>query len=77
MKRIGFYATEAEFAESVLAYSLWCEQVHHLTGPSFRNRDTRAKLWQEVIADYGKPEKAGSYFEHRMEELAKERDNKQ
>jgi hypothetical protein len=72
IRRLGFYANEAEFAESVVAYSLWCEQLHHLTGPSFANRDTRAKLWKEVIADYGKPKKAGSYFLHRVEEFSKE-----
>jgi hypothetical protein len=71
IRRLGFYANESEFAESVVAYSLWCEQMHHLTGPSFRNRDTRARLWKEIIADYGKSKKAGSYFLHRVEEFAK------
>lgn len=68
-----FYANEREYCESVVAYSLWCERDHHLTGPSFRSREDRRKLWQEVIADYGKPKKAGSYFEHRMEELVREK----
>lgn len=70
MRRVKFYVTEGEFAESTVAYALWCEQMHHLTGPSFRDRATRAKMWEEIIADYGKPKKAGSYFEHRVEEMA-------
>lgn len=68
-----FYANEREFVESVVAYSLWCEREHHLTGPSFATREARQKMWDEIIADYGKPKKAGSFFEHRLEEIAKER----
>ncbi len=75
MRRIGFYATEGEFAESTVAYALWCERMHHLTGPSFRDRATRAQMWQEIIADYGKPNKTGSFFEHRLEELATGKEN--
>lgn len=71
MRRLGFYATESEFAESVVAYSLWCERVHHLTGPSFASRKARASMWKEIVADYGKPDKSGSFFEHRLEEIAK------
>jgi hypothetical protein len=71
IRRLGFYANEAEFVESVVAYSLWCEQMHHLTGPSFASRELRAELWDEVVADYGKPKKAGSYFLHRVEEFSK------
>lgn len=73
MRRIGFYATEGELAESTVAYALWCEQMHHLTGPSFRDRATRAKMWNEIIADYGKPKKAGSYFEHRVQEFSEKK----
>lgn len=73
MRRVKFYATPGEFAESTVAYALWCEQMHHLTGPSFKDRESRAKMWEEIIADYGKPKKAGSYFEHRVEEMAREK----
>lgn len=69
MRRLGHYATEGEFAESVLAYSLWCEREHHITGPSFAKRELRQKMWDEVIADYGKPKETGSFFEHRMKEI--------
>jgi hypothetical protein len=65
-----FYANEREFFESVVAYALWCEREHHLTGPSFASREARQKMWNEIIADYGKPKKAGSFFEHRLEEIA-------
>lgn len=68
-----FYANEREFCESVVAYALWCEREHHLTGPSFATRETRRKMWDEIIADYGKPKKAGSFFEHRLDELIAER----
>lgn len=71
IRRLGFYANEREFAESVVAYSLWCEQLHHLTGPSFTSRELRAEMWREVIADYGKSKKAGSYFMHRVEEFSR------
>ncbi len=52
---------------------LWCEREHHLTGPSFKTREDRQKMWDEIIADYGKPKKAGSFFEHRLEEIAEQR----
>jgi hypothetical protein len=68
-----FYANEREYVESVVAYSLWCEQEHHLTGPSFRNRETRRKMWDEIIADFGKSKKSGSYFLHRVEEFAQQK----
>ena len=67
-----FYANEHEMVESAIAYMLWCERMHHLTGPSFATRELRQKMWDEVIADYGKPKKAGSYFEHRVQEFAEE-----
>lgn len=76
MKRVGFYHSEGEFAESTVAYALWCEREHHLTGPSFRDRESRDKMWDEIIADYGKPKKAGSYFDHRVEEAAKEKNKR-
>jgi hypothetical protein len=65
-----FYANEREFCESVVAYALWCEREHHLTGPSFKSREDRQKMWDEIIADFGKPKKSGSFFEHRLEEIA-------
>lgn len=76
IRRLGFYANEREYVESVVAYSLWCERVHHLTGPSFNTREARQKMWEEIIADYGKPDKSGSFFEHRMEEIATARSKK-
>jgi hypothetical protein len=71
-----FYANEREFTESVVAYALWCEREHHLTGPSFATREGRQKMWDEIIADFGKPKKSGSFFEHRLEEIAAERTKK-
>lgn len=68
-----FYANEREYIESVVAYSLWCGRDHHLTGPSFRSKEDRDKMWQEVIADYGRKDNAGSFFEHRMEEMMRAR----
>jgi hypothetical protein len=65
-----FYANEREFVESVVAYCLWCEREHHLTGPSFATREQRQKMWEEIVADYGRPNKSGSFFEHRLEEIA-------
>lgn len=73
MRKVKFYATEGEFAESTFAYSLWCEQPHHLTGPSFATKELRRKMWSEIISDYGKPKKAGSYFQHRLEETIEQR----
>lgn len=31
-------------------------------------------MWKEIVTDYGKPKKAGSYFEHRVEEFIAERE---
>jgi hypothetical protein len=66
-----FYANEHEVLESILAYAMWCKQQHHLTGPSFQTRELRQKMWEEIIADYSKPTLAGSFFEHRLEEMSK------
>lgn len=76
IRRLGFYVDAREFSESLCAYSLWCERVHHLTGPSFNTQEARRKMWEEIIADYGKPNKSGSFFEHRLEEIAAARSRK-
>lgn len=68
------YANEREYIESLIAYDLWAEKEHLLTGPAFQSRADRFKLWEEIIRDYGKPNKTGSFFEHRLEEFAEERE---
>lgn len=72
IRRLGHYANDREFSESLCAFSIWCEKLHHLTGPSFATREGRRKMWEEIIADYGKPNKSGSFFEHHVEEIAAE-----
>ena len=77
IRECGFYANDREFTESVVAYALWCKQKHHLTGPSFATAEGRRKMWEEIIADYPKPAGAGSFFEHRVEEFAREQFNQE
>jgi hypothetical protein len=67
------YANEREYVESLIAYDLWAEKDHLLTGPAFQSRADRALLWSEIIRDYGKPNKTGSFFEHRLEEFITQR----
>jgi hypothetical protein len=75
LKRLRWaYVNEREYIESLIAYDLWAEKEHLLTGPAFQSREDRSKLWEEIIRDYGKPDKTGSFFEHRLDEVAKERD---
>lgn len=73
IRACGFYANDREFTESVVAYALWCKQKHHLTGPSFATPEGRRKMWEEIIADYPKPAGAGSFFEHKVEEFARDK----
>ncbi len=55
-----------------MLYDLWAEKPHLLTGDSCRrSRSEELALWLEAMADFGKPDKVGSYFEHRLEEIAR------
>jgi hypothetical protein len=77
LKKLSWaYANEREYVESLIAYDLWAEKDHLLTGPAFQSRADRALLWSEIIRDYGKPNKTGSFFEHRLEEFMTERKKK-
>jgi hypothetical protein len=77
LKRLRWaYVNEREYVESLIAYNLWAEKEHLLTGPAFQSREDRSKLWEEIIRDYGKQNKTGSFFEHRLEEFAKQRQKK-
>lgn len=60
------------YIESLIAYDMWAQKDHLLTGPCFqesRRRDELPRMWAEILRDYGKPGKTGSWFEHRLEEL--------
>src|SRR5436190_7618518 len=74
LKQLGCYASLNEYINSLILYDLWAEKPHQLTGPVFaRRREQLPALVAEVIRDYGKPGKTGSFFEHRIEEVIIER----
>lgn len=66
--------TFQQYINSLIAYDCWAEKPHLLTGQACTGtREDEAKLWSEVVADFGKPDKTGSYFEHRVARLVIER----
>lgn len=56
----------SELLNSLLAYQCWSEKEHALTGDAVKSRDGEQLLWEEINRDYGKPNKTGSYFAHRV-----------
>ncbi len=62
--------TVRQHVESTVGYDLWAEKPHWLSGQAIRAGGEEAeRFWREVIADFGKPNKTGSYFEHRAAEF--------
>ena len=62
--------TFQQYVDSLISYDLWAEKPHLFTGDACRGkRPEQERLWSEVISDFGKSEKTGSYFEHRVAEL--------
>src|SRR4051812_33448321 len=67
--------TFQEYVASLIAYDCWAEKPHILTGDAVRGhkhgkdaRENELRLWREIAADFGKREKTGSYFAHRVAE---------
>lgn len=57
--------TMAQLIDSLLAYACWCEKEHHLTGQAVIAGGAQERaMWAEIVRDFGKPGKTGSYFEH-------------
>ena len=74
LKALGM--TFQEYVASLIAYDCWAEKPHHFTGDvckghrrGKRAREDESRLWREIIADFGKADKVGSFFEHRVAEL--------
>lgn len=62
--------TWGQYVSSLISYDCWAEKPHLLTGDSIRaGRAEEQRLWEEIIADEGKPDKTGSFFEHRAAEF--------
>jgi hypothetical protein len=73
MRRLHF-ASFNEYANSLVLYDCWAEKPHALTGPSFQHRrEELPALVAEIVRDYGKRNKTGSFFEHRLEEIVRQR----
>ena len=71
LRTLGVYASFNDYVNSLVLYDLWAEKPHLLTGPAFtkHRREELPALIEEVVRDYGKPNKTGSFFEHRLQEL--------
>lgn len=62
--------TFQEYVASLISYDCWAEKPHMLTGDACKgSKAGEERLWQEIIRDFGKTPKTGSYFEHRVAEL--------
>jgi len=60
----------SEYVNSLITYDCWAEKDHAFTGDACKGeRIDEERLWKEIIADAGKPNKVGSYFEHRVAAL--------
>jgi hypothetical protein len=70
-----YYESFQDYVNSLIAYDCWAEKDHALTGQAFSpgcRKTELPKLWTEIIRDFGKPDKTGSYFAHRAEEFVQE-----
>jgi len=62
--------TFQQYVNSLVTYDCWAEKPHTLTGEACRlGGAEEQRLWAEVNRDFGKKDKTGSYFEHRVAEL--------
>jgi hypothetical protein len=79
LRQLHFYGSFNDYVNSLVLYDLWAEKPHLLTGPVFANhrKEELPALIGEVIRDYGKPNKTGSFFEHRIEEFVKQKSAKE
>lgn len=75
LKQLAKYYGDSfqKYTNSLIAYDCWAEKDHLLTGPAFVHDEQTAALWMEVIRDFGKKNKTGSWFEHRLQEIFAER----
>lgn len=70
LKALGM--TFQEYVNSLISYDCWAEKPHALTGDAVsRTKEDEQRLWAEIASDYGKPNKTGSYFEHRAKEFVR------
>lgn len=74
MRKLHF-ASFNEYVNSLVLYDCWAEKPHLLTGPAFAHRrEELPALVAEVVRDYGKPDKTGGFFEHRLEEFVRQQE---
>lgn len=72
LKALGM--TFQEYVNSLIAYDCWAERPHILTGDACTgSKRDEERLWIEVVSDFGKPDKAGSFFEHRARDFVQKR----
>ncbi len=72
-KELGYRSVSAYLLGLVL-FDLWCKKPHALT-LQVANDDRpemREAVFREIADGYDEPAKPSSYFEHRLEELARE-----
>jgi hypothetical protein len=62
--------TFQEYVASLITYDCWAEKPHLFTGDACKGtKADEQRLWAEIVRDFGKPNKTGSFFEHRVAEL--------
>lgn len=60
--------TMAEFINSAIAYACWSEKEHTMTGEAVREGgEAEEKMWAEIVRDFGKQGKTGSFFQHALD----------
>ncbi len=72
-KALG-YRSVSGYILGLVLYDLWCRKPHLLTKQIVDEdqREMREAVFAEIAASFDGPEKASSYFEHRLEEMAEE-----
>ncbi len=78
LKTLGM--TFQEYVASLISYDCWAEKPHALTGDACKGhksqkvaRKAEAQLWKEIITDFGKPDKTGSFFNHRVTDFVRKK----
>jgi hypothetical protein len=76
-KELGYKSFSGYFLGLGL-FDAWAKRPHKLTLQIVNedNEEMRQAVFREIIESYDRPEKPGSYFEVKLNELAKELANK-
>lgn len=73
VRQLG-YRSVSGYILGLILYDMWARKPHHLTRQIVNedSEEMKQAVYREIVDSFHGPEKPSSYFEHRLEELAKE-----